>query len=166
MKWSPLFVHEWLLNNFRCYSSIGRDSGPQNLVLGSSCYYEGVILHEMNHAVGFFHEQSRYDRDDYIFVNWENVQDGILFQDIAFIRSKQHSPITGWKFNQTIFIDSFLQLQPNAITIFLFLNLPKNLVSADSFVPVWQFLPVVNQDETFVINVRKFWQMSSFFLTV
>ena len=117
----------------------------------------------MNHAVGFFHEQSRYDRDDYIFVNWENVQDGILFQDIAFIRSKQHSPITGWKFNQTIFIDSFLQLQPNAITIFLFLNLPKNLVSADSFVPVWQFLPVVNQDETFVINVRKFWQMSSFF---
>lgn len=84
-NWSPLFVHEWLLNNFRCYSSIGRDSGPQNLVLGSSCYYEGVILHEMNHAVGFFHEQSRYDRDDYIFVNWENVQDGILFQDIAFI---------------------------------------------------------------------------------
>ncbi|XP_048729823.1 zinc metalloproteinase nas-13-like [Ostrea edulis] len=58
-----------------CYSSIGRDTGPQDLVLGTSCYYKGVIMHEMNHAVGFFHEQSRYDRDDYILVNWENVQD-------------------------------------------------------------------------------------------
>eukprot|EP00105_Crassostrea_gigas_P034222 XP_019918370.1 PREDICTED: zinc metalloproteinase nas-14 [Crassostrea gigas] len=57
-----------------CHSSIGRDTGPQNLVLGSSCYYIGVILHELNHAVGFFHEQSRYDRDDYILVNWENIQ--------------------------------------------------------------------------------------------
>lgn len=71
--------------SFSCHSSIGRDTGPQNLVLGSSCYYIGVILHELNHAVGFFHEQSRYDRDDYILVNWENIQNGIIFQDLYSI---------------------------------------------------------------------------------
>ncbi|XP_062621324.1 uncharacterized protein LOC134282913 [Saccostrea cucullata] len=79
LKWRPRTNEEdyvVIRDGAGCYSSIGRDTGPQNLVLGSTCYYKGVILHEMNHAAGFFHEQSRYDRDDYILVNWENVQDG------------------------------------------------------------------------------------------
>lgn len=81
---SIFFLTKQVLS-FSCHSSIGRDTGPQNLVLGSSCYYIGVILHELNHAVGFFHEQSRYDRDDYILVNWENIQNGIIFQDLYSI---------------------------------------------------------------------------------
>ncbi|XP_062621317.1 zinc metalloproteinase nas-13-like [Saccostrea cucullata] len=79
LKWRPRTNEEdyvVIRDGAGCYSSIGRDTGPQNLVLGSTCYFKGVILHEMNHAAGFFHEQSRYDRDDYILVNWENVQDG------------------------------------------------------------------------------------------
>ncbi|KAJ8322055.1 hypothetical protein KUTeg_000526 [Tegillarca granosa] len=61
---------------FLCHSSIGRDGGEQVLVLGDNCFYKGVIIHELNHAAGFFHEQSRFDRDKYVQVNWENVQDG------------------------------------------------------------------------------------------
>lgn len=79
---SIFFLTKQVLS-FSCHSSIGRDTGPQNLVLGSSCYYIGVIMHELNHAVGFFHEQSRYDRDDYILVNWENIEDGIIFPDFC-----------------------------------------------------------------------------------
>jgi len=60
-----------------CSSFVGRSGGAQRLSLVDSCVARhGTIMHEFLHAFGFYHEQSRYDRDDYVTINWDNIQPG------------------------------------------------------------------------------------------
>lgn len=56
-----------------CSSAIGRNGGRQMIYLGSDCS-TGNAIHEIGHALGIFHEQSRQDRDNYITINLDNVQ--------------------------------------------------------------------------------------------
>ena len=64
-----------------CNSLVGRWGGQQKIRLGKrpdtkTCYREKVIVHEFIHAIGFTHEQNRFDRDLYINIRWENVKGG------------------------------------------------------------------------------------------
>ncbi|XP_027017201.2 low choriolytic enzyme-like [Tachysurus fulvidraco] len=60
-----------------CYSYIGRIGKAQTLSLSrSGCIYHDTVQHELLHALGFNHEQTRSDRDSYIRVAWENIMEG------------------------------------------------------------------------------------------
>ncbi|KHJ98666.1 shTK domain protein [Oesophagostomum dentatum] len=63
-----------------CYSLVGRIGGKQPVSLGDGCIQKGIIIHELMHVVGFFHEQSRADRDDHVIINWSNVESGLQDQ--------------------------------------------------------------------------------------
>lgn len=52
---------------------MGRAGGLQVVSLGQGCVHHGVIVHEFMHAAGFWHEQSRYDRDKHVVINWKNI---------------------------------------------------------------------------------------------
>ncbi|ODM95436.1 Zinc metalloproteinase nas-13 [Orchesella cincta] len=63
-------------NGTGCASYIGKQtkSGAQIISLDTNCVSVGTIIHEMIHALGFLHEQSRPDRDRYVTINWDNIQ--------------------------------------------------------------------------------------------
>ncbi|RNA39322.1 blastula protease 10-like [Brachionus plicatilis] len=74
-------VVEFVKTNMGCYSEIGYPNFfmriPNFLVkrrifLEQNCL-RGQIIHEIGHTIGFFHEHSRNDRDNYVDIKWENI---------------------------------------------------------------------------------------------
>ncbi|XP_068720881.1 zinc metalloproteinase nas-4-like isoform X1 [Montipora capricornis] len=61
-----------------CWSYVGKAhiSGGQPISIGVGCDKVGIVLHEIMHAMGFFHTSSRYDRDSYVVVRYENIMQG------------------------------------------------------------------------------------------
>jgi len=67
------FVH--IVNSTANNSSVGMRGGQQFINI-TSWGAQFVIVHELLHCLGFFHEQSRPDRNTFIQVNCANVQGG------------------------------------------------------------------------------------------
>uniref|UniRef100_A0A182Y8F8 Metalloendopeptidase n=1 Tax=Anopheles stephensi TaxID=30069 RepID=A0A182Y8F8_ANOST len=70
-----------------CYSYVGRSPDPMfnqlNLQTPSCMQEVGTPVHEMMHTLGFLHEQSRPDRDDFIEIFPQNLRPE--YQDPQFI---------------------------------------------------------------------------------
>nr|CAD2146624.1 unnamed protein product [Meloidogyne enterolobii] len=67
-----------------CYTMVGRSSGRNIVMLETNeiatCLEYEIVIHELMHTIGLWHEQMRYDRDEYIKVHWENIGPAYLTQ--------------------------------------------------------------------------------------
>uniref|UniRef100_A0A663N8I4 Metalloendopeptidase n=1 Tax=Athene cunicularia TaxID=194338 RepID=A0A663N8I4_ATHCN len=60
-----------------CCSYVGRrGGGPQAISIGKNCDKFGIVVHELGHVIGFWHEHTRPDRDDHVSIIRENIQPG------------------------------------------------------------------------------------------
>ena len=64
--------------NTGCWSSVGKVKGRQEVNLQSPyCTTQvGTPMHELMHALGFVHEQNRWERDDFVSIAWQNIKRG------------------------------------------------------------------------------------------
>ena len=130
-----------------CYSYVGMTGGQQPISLGRGCMFVGTIVHELGHALGFFHEQNRSDRDKYLIIYWENIQPGMESQ---FALLKPH---------ENLLLDTF---DTNSIMLYGNTAFSKDRVSktmvARSGVPLKETYDKPGLSASDIIRVKKMYR--------
>lgn len=63
-----------------CSSFLGRAGGEQLVSLRKDgCFSRGIIIHELIHTLGYDHMQNHPDRDKFVKIFWENIQQDSRF---------------------------------------------------------------------------------------
>ncbi|XP_065067993.1 uncharacterized protein LOC135693432 isoform X3 [Rhopilema esculentum] len=62
-----------------CSSPVGYYGQRSGISLSDGCWHKGIVMHEIAHSLGFYHEQSRPDRDHYVIIHWENIKQNMRY---------------------------------------------------------------------------------------
>ncbi|XP_004844781.1 astacin-like metalloendopeptidase [Heterocephalus glaber] len=84
-----------------CFSGVGRSGGMQVVSLAPACLHRGrgIVLHELMHVLGFWHEHARADRDRYIRVNWHEILPGF---EINFVKSRSSNMLAPYDYSSVM----------------------------------------------------------------
>ncbi|XP_076020003.1 hatching enzyme 1.2-like [Genypterus blacodes] len=101
-----------------CWSSIGRDGGKQVVSVSvQGCVHRGTIQHELLHALGFHHEHTRSDRDQYVRINWDNLSPANRYN---FYKADTNNLNTAYDYSSVMHYGRYrLVLSANTFTPFL-----------------------------------------------
>ncbi|XP_053307274.1 tolloid-like protein 2 [Spea bombifrons] len=107
-----------------CCSYVGRrGGGPQAISIGKNCDKFGIVVHELGHVVGFWHEHTRPDRDEHVSIIRENIQQG---QEYNFLKME---PGEVNSLGETYDFDSIMHYARNTFSRGVFLDtiLPRRI---------------------------------------
>ncbi|XP_042339537.1 low choriolytic enzyme-like [Plectropomus leopardus] len=88
-----------------CFSFVGRRGNAQVVSLSrQGCVFQQIIQHELLHALGFNHEQTRSDRDQHVRILLQNVIRGMEFN---FRRIRTRNLGTPYDYNSVMHYGRF-----------------------------------------------------------
>ncbi|XP_054626578.1 low choriolytic enzyme-like [Dunckerocampus dactyliophorus] len=107
-----------------CYSFVGRRGRGQVVSLSrQGCVFQQIIQHELLHALGFNHEQTRSDRDEHVQIRLQNVIPGM---ESNFRRINTRNLGTPYDYNSVMHYGRFAFSRNRRATI---VPIPDNNVS-------------------------------------
>ena len=86
---------------FSCYTDrVGYHHNKHVSVSISRCFRKGAVMHEVLHALGFWHEQNRPDRDNFVTIHFDNIIPSasifIMFKFTSSVYNKYNNIIIKW----------------------------------------------------------------------
>ena len=106
-----------------CASWVGRQGGAQSIWTAPSCSV-GSLMHEIGHALGLEHEHTRADRDQFIHINWENIDPDRL--DNFKVSSTANTDVRAYDYNSIMhYGEHFFSRNGLSTIVTLDANAPK-----------------------------------------
>ncbi|XP_046870663.1 bone morphogenetic protein 1-like isoform X1 [Hypomesus transpacificus] len=100
-----------------CCSYVGRrGGGPQAISIGKNCDKFGIVVHELGHVIGFWHEHTRPDRDEHVSIIRDNIQPGQEYNFLKVEPGEVDSLSEGYDF------DSIMHYARNTFSRGIFLD--------------------------------------------
>lgn len=95
-----------------CSSYVGKIGGQQFVTLQDECS-TGNTIHEIGHVIGLWHEHSRKDRDNYLVINYENIEPGFEHN----FKTYEERYLDGQEYTSYLDFESIMMYSPYSFSI-------------------------------------------------